>query len=127
MTVYISLVHCLSLASFEKQGTEYNTFVALSKLTNKVLCCYCHCVAGLGQACIHVAGLLFAIHEFVSKGLNELRDDLTATDKLCRWVVRKGQKDSPQKVNNISFRKLICQGQGEIHQKATEVKDPRAK
>lgn len=99
----IALVRCLSLASFEKQGTEYKTFVAISKETKTILYGHCHCVAGLGEACTHVAGLLFAIEEFVSEGLTELPDDLTCTEKLCKWIVPKGPKDGPQFARDISF------------------------
>ncbi|KAK3703601.1 hypothetical protein QZH41_019155 [Actinostola sp. cb2023] len=114
----IALVRCLSLASFEKQGTEYKTFVAISKETRKILYGHCHCVAGLGEACTHVAGLLFAIEEFVSEGLTELPDDLTCTEKLCKWIVPKGPKDGPQ-LNRVSlaienYEEMLFNKDGEI-------------
>lgn len=126
----IALVRCTSLASFEKQGTQYKTFVAISKETNKVLYGHCHCVAGLGEACTHVAGLLFAIEEFVSEGLSQI-PDVTCTDKLCKWIVPKGPTETPKMIKNIQFSKYYpCKSPASSKtetstQELQSIKDPR--
>ena len=51
---------------------------------NKVLYSNCHCVAGLGEACMHVTGLLIAIEKFVAEGFTELPEAQTCTDKLLQ-------------------------------------------
>ncbi|XP_028518946.1 uncharacterized protein LOC110252192 [Exaiptasia diaphana] len=119
----LALVRCLSLASYEKQGTEYRTFVVITKHTKKIVYGHCHCVAGLGEACTHVAGFLFAIEEFVSEGLTELPDDLSCTEKLCKWIVPKGPKDGPQLVQDIQFSKIYYGGKDNKHK--APIKDPR--
>ncbi|CAG2194736.1 unnamed protein product [Mytilus edulis] len=63
-----------------------------------------------GEACSHIAALLFAIDDFVSKGLKELPADQTGTEKLCTWNRQARRKIEPKKNTrhtNCEVRKFL--------------------
>ena len=60
-------------------------FVCLSSMTGDVYTAECNCVSGLGAACSHIAALLFALENAVSKGLTELPVELSKTSKPMEW------------------------------------------
>ncbi|VDH98588.1 Hypothetical predicted protein [Mytilus galloprovincialis] len=66
----------------------------------------CDCVAGKGEACSHIAALLFAIDDFVSKGLKELPADQTGIEKLCTWNRQARRKIEPKKIHDIRIVKF---------------------
>ena len=74
---------CLANPSGDTSGTQYKVTVVL-KDNGVPLGASCSCVAGLGEACTHIAGLLFGIEDFVARGYRELPDGQGLTDKLCR-------------------------------------------
>ena len=46
-----------------------------------VLCAHCTCMAGLGEACSHIAALLFAAEAYT-----KLSKDSSCTSEPCRWL-----------------------------------------
>ncbi|CAG2203914.1 unnamed protein product [Mytilus edulis] len=55
-----------------------------------------------GEACSHIAALLFAIDDFVSKGLKELPADQTGTEKLCTWNRQARRKIEPKNTRHTN-------------------------
>lgn len=62
----------------------------------EVLHCHCNCVAGLGEACTHVAAILFAL-EYAGK------QEKSVTDTLAYWIGPKSKKAFYKKIVDISF------------------------
>ena len=52
----------------------------VAKKDGVVLAAHCDCMAGLGEVCSHVGGILFAVETGV-----RMRDR-TCTEQLCNWV-----------------------------------------
>ncbi|XP_045186454.2 uncharacterized protein LOC123544443 [Mercenaria mercenaria] len=77
------LIHVEVFASY--QGQVYQTYAAIDKQTVYPVGGACACVAGCGEACSHIAAILFAVEDFVAQGLNQLPDDKSCTDILCQW------------------------------------------
>ncbi|KAH3890664.1 hypothetical protein DPMN_014749 [Dreissena polymorpha] len=67
----------------------------------------CTCVAGLGEACTHIARLLFGIEDFVSRGFKGLPDAQATTEKLCKWIVPRGPKVEPKALREVSVEKNV--------------------
>jgi len=59
-----------------------------------VKACHCTCMAGLGEACSHVAALLFAIN-----ATTQIRDSKTVTKKPAYWML-------PPEVKNIRYEEI---------------------
>ena len=55
-----------------------------------VLCSHCTCMAGLGEACSHIAAILFAIETY-----NRLSNNDACTSQLCAWL--------PPTLQNVHF------------------------
>ena len=49
----------------------YKTYLALDKVTAEVKLAFCVCAAGLSGCCNYVSGLLYALEDFVRRGLRE--------------------------------------------------------
>jgi hypothetical protein len=77
--------------SFDTSGTVYDCMALLDKSNGQPVGSSCNCTAGQGEACTHVAALLFAMEDFTSLGLHELADDPACTEVLCAW---NGPKDT---------------------------------
>ena len=60
---------------------------------------YCVCTAGLAGCCNHIAGLLYALEEFVRLGLRE--EPESPTSRLCKWNKPRSKKVAPCKVADI--------------------------
>ncbi len=45
------------------------------------MCSHCTCIAGLGEACSHIAAVLFAVESY-----NKLNQDKACTSQLCAWL-----------------------------------------
>lgn len=54
-----------------------------------------------GEACSHIAAILFALEDYIAKGLNQLPDDSTCTDRLCEWNVPSKQNVEPETIHAI--------------------------
>ena len=65
---------------------------------------HCRCVSGLGEACSHVAALLFALDDFTARGLHRLNGP-AVTEKLCEWCKPCLQKVEPTPVANLILEK----------------------
>ena len=64
-----------------------------------ILAVHCDCMGGLGEACFHVASLLWAIGVGV-----ESRESLTVTQKSAYWVMPPAMKSVPySSVKDIKF------------------------
>ena len=48
----------------------------------KVLAAHCTCMAGLGEACTHIAALLFSIDAIV-----QVKDNKTVTQEKAYWLL----------------------------------------
>ena len=48
-----------------------------AEVSGTIICCHCTCMAGLGEACSHIAALLFA-----AEAHNRLKDT-SCTSRLC--------------------------------------------
>ncbi|XP_060551761.1 uncharacterized protein LOC132713265 [Ruditapes philippinarum] len=96
-------VKCISNPSFDTSGTQYNTIVIL-KETGEPVGATCMCVAGLGEACTHVAGLMFGLYEFILRGYRYLPDGQSCTEKLCRWTVPRGSKVEPKVLKHVDLK-----------------------
>ena len=97
---------CLANPSGDTSGTQYKVTVVL-KDNGVPLGASCSCVAGLGEACTHIAGLLFGIEDFVARGYRELPDGQGLTDKLCRWIIPRGPKVEPKPLKEVKVKKNI--------------------
>ena len=65
----------------------------------RVLAAHCDCMAGLGEACTHVAALLFAIEATV-----KVRDSKTVTEEKAYWLLPGGVKGvTYSEVSDIDF------------------------
>ena len=62
----------------------------LAETGGKILAAHCNCMAGLGEACSHIASLLFAVEAGV-----RARESTTVTDKKAYWVQPQSVKDVP--------------------------------
>ncbi|KAJ8300539.1 hypothetical protein KUTeg_022058 [Tegillarca granosa] len=83
---------------------HYKVFVCLSSKGDVQGGSY-DCVAGKGEACNHIAALLFALEDYIAKGLKDLPQDQTRTDGLCQWNKPAKRKFEPQTVHNIKVVK----------------------
>ena len=55
-----------------------------------VVCSHCTCMAGLGEACSHIAAILFAVETY-----SRLSKDDACTSQLCAWL--------PPAIQNVHF------------------------
>ena len=81
-------------------------FVCLSCTTGDVYTAQCNCVSGLGEACSHVAALLFTLEDIVRKGLEEWPVELISkTSKPMEWNKPPKKHICPLPDKGISFTK----------------------
>ncbi|XP_062579475.1 uncharacterized protein LOC134241447, partial [Saccostrea cucullata] len=64
-----------------------------------------------GEACGHIAALLFALDDFVAKGLKDLPEDRSSTEKLCQWNKPAKRKTEPKTIHNI---RIVKQEPGKV-------------
>lgn len=77
-------------------ATPLKPWVAAIKC-GTIICSHCTCMAGLGEACSHIAALLFAI-----EARNRL-NDTSCTSQLCAWLSPSMQNVSYAPIANINF------------------------
>ena len=51
------------------------------RLDGTIICVHCNCMAGAGEACSHMAAMLYAIMAGV-----RMREETSCTSTLCRWL-----------------------------------------
>ena len=71
------LVHALVRHSQRLSATPLRPWVAVEKI-GSVLCAHCNCMAGLGEACSHIAAVLFALEANV-----QARKSMSCTSLPC--------------------------------------------
>ena len=88
--------------------TPYRVVVEFA-LTCDVLRAACTCPAGLGLRgfgkCNHVGGVLFAIEDFIRRGLQNNPEPLTCTSRLSVWVVPRNQSVAAKPLDQVLIRK----------------------
>ena len=102
-----SFVRCTVLPSMKKCD-PYRTKVCLHP-DGMVKAAICTCTAGLAGCCNHVAGLLYALEEFVRFGL-KADDPTSPTSRLCQWNRPRSKKVVPQRVADIRLAKASFSG-----------------
>ena len=70
----------------------------LCKPDGTILSAHCQCMAGMGEACSHVAAILFKIQTAVLLGLNEK----ASTSKACKWNQQFSKKVEPCTIKDIA-------------------------
>jgi putative phage-type endonuclease len=71
----------------------------VAEKSGTVAAAHCNCMAGLGEACTHIAALLFAIDATV-----RIRDSKTVTDEKAYWLLPSDMKKvSYEPLKNIDF------------------------
>ena len=85
--VYGTVKHSQKLSAKPLQ-----TWVAVEK-EGLVICAHCNCMAGLGEACSHVAALLFLLDANTQQKKN-----LSCTSQPCYWL--------PPTFKNVPFAKI---------------------
>ena len=68
------------------------------KQTGEVICAHCTCMAGLGEACSHIAAVLFT-----AEANTQTKHQLSSTSLPCSWLPASYQFVSFSKVANIDF------------------------
>ena len=56
-----------------------------------IVCCHCTCMAGLGEACSHIAALMFAAETY-----NRLNKDVSCISQACTWL-------PPTNIQNVKY------------------------
>ncbi|KAJ8318643.1 hypothetical protein KUTeg_003734 [Tegillarca granosa] len=93
-----------------------NVYVCLHK-EGDVLGGSCGCVAGYytciviyrkGEACNHVASVLFALEDYIAKGLNEIPDDQSSTERLKQWNKPAKRQVQPMTIDKIEVYRSCC-------------------
>ena len=89
-----------------KAKTTYTVHVVL-KTDGEVKGGACTCVAGKGQACSHIAALLFFLEDLKQKGTTTIpaEHSKTVTDKLQQWHVPPKRDIAPKRLSDITFHK----------------------
>ena len=72
----------------------------IAEASGEIISAHCNCMAGLGEACTHVAAVAFFVESSCrQKGIT------LCTEKKCKWIVPSFQKDIPYlPVKDIDFR-----------------------
>ena len=70
----------------------------LAEKSGDLLLAHCNCMAGLGEACSHVGAILFACETAV-----KMRDSVTCTQELSKWLPTHKKKVPYLEVNQVNF------------------------
>ena len=70
----------------------------------------CTCPAGLGLQgkgkCNHIGGILFAVEDFIRRGLQNDPEPLICTSRLSVWVVPRNQSVATKPLDKVLIRKI---------------------
>ena len=91
----ISLFFFVRAKCWPSQDTSKNAYKCIVCVDRQIPRCYgahSRCLSGLGQACSHVAGLLFALDDFCARGYRSLQGP-SVTEKICKWCKPSSQKN----------------------------------
>ena len=65
-----------------KRDKPYAVWICMNKLYGYIVCAHCTCMAGLGEACSHIAAVLFAVDAVTHASIN---DEEASTSVKCIW------------------------------------------
>ena len=82
----------------------YTVYECMSR-NGTVYSAKCQCKAGLGQACSHVAALLFKLEDLKREGLAAIPEDVTCTGTLQQWHVPPKQDVQAAAVKESLFQR----------------------
>ena len=72
---------------------------AVLEESGEIYCAHCNCMAGLGETCTHIAGVLFYLEAVV-----RIQGTMTCTESQCEWVIPAYVKSIDyQPIKNIDF------------------------
>ena len=74
-----------------------NPWVA-AEASGSVICAHCTCMAGLGEACFHIAAFLFAVYM-----RTRMLPKLACTSVPCRWLSPSMQQVGYKPIADIDF------------------------
>ena len=101
----------LCFPSQDAQKQPYRVCVCMDKRNGQPYGAHCRCVSGLGEACSHVAGLLFAVNDFILRGFRSLPDSQSTMDVLCKWSKpSEGRKVDAVPLSEVPVRKAVSGG-----------------
>ena len=95
-----------------------------------VLCAHCSCMAGCGEACSHIASLLFTV-----EANTQMKQQFSCTSLPCSWLPSSFRSVSFSEIRKIDFstpqhKRMQCQGssitEGEPVRKMKKVSVPKA-
>ena len=86
-----------------RKTEPYKVWVCLRR-NAAVAAAGCVCTAGLAGSCNHVAGLLYALEDFVVEGLRE-EDPRSPTSRLCRWNIPRSRKVRPLPIADVRLER----------------------
>ena len=95
--------------SQDTSRNAYKCIVCIDRTRPRCYGAHCRCVSGLGQACSHVAGLLYALEDFCSRGYRSLQGP-SVTEKICRWSKPSAQKVEAQPLAQLPLEKASAAG-----------------
>ena len=98
-------VKCKCNPSWSTTVKAHDTIVVLEKDTGRPVGGLCACVAGLGEACTHVAALLFAMEDMTSMGMQDLPPDAASTEMLCKWTNPRSNKIQATPIRKVPITK----------------------
>ncbi len=78
-------------------ATLVKPWVAVKQI-GTVLCCHCTCMAGLGEACSHIASVLFAL-----EANTQLKKRTSCTSLPCSWLPPSFQNVPYAEIADIDF------------------------
>ena len=89
--------------------TPYKVVVEFSSSCD-ILRAACTCPAGLGLQgkgkCNHIGGILFAVEDFIRRGLQNDPEPLICTSRLSVWVVPRNQSVATKPLDKVLIRKI---------------------
>ncbi|KAK6186542.1 hypothetical protein SNE40_008562 [Patella caerulea] len=81
------------------QKPDYSVWICMAKVTGHVHAAGCDCSAGEGESCNHIAAFLHGLVDISDKKAD------ASTSKECKWNQPRKRKLSPQRSQNITFKK----------------------
>ena len=110
----LCFVRCRCYPTQDTSKQPYRVVVCLDRRNGRPYGAHCRCFSGQGKACSHIAGLLFALEDFTSRGFQKLPDGQSTTDVLCQWnKPQGGQKVDARLLASVSFKKAVSGGRKE--------------
>ena len=92
------------------------------KQSGELICAHCTCMAGLGEACSHVAAVLFT-----ADANTKIKAGFSATSLPCSWLLKSFQFVPYVEVKDMDFRTLSVKRKLESRQKGEESTSTTAK